>query len=156
MNRRDPVGPGVAIAAWFDLDSLSDTNNRWQSSFIPTQASAANWRFVGDSRATYLCNYDWQTVGTTGYATGTRWKGRQENVSHVIRTLRRTGFNATSSGAIRRSDRRPRASIRRPLKFPPYDPINDGPAAPAVLANRAMQSIGELGHILILRRQPMI
>ena len=149
MNRRQPVGPGVAISGMvrFGL-SLSDTNNRWQSSFVPTQASAANWRFVGDSRATYLCNYDWQTVGTAGYATGTRWKGRQQNVSP-----RHQNF---SSHWVERDFVRSNPSIglapasidQTPSQVSTvYDPISDGPAAPGVLANQAMQSIGELGHI---------
>ena len=149
MNRREPVGPDVAISGMvrFGL-SLADTNNRWQSSFIPTQASAANWRFVGDSRATYLCNYDWQTVGTTGYATGTRWKGRQQNVTprhqdfHGHWLQRDYVRSNPSIGAA------PASIDQTPAQVSPvYDPINDGPAAPAVLANRAMQSIGELGHI---------
>jgi type II secretory pathway component PulK len=149
MNRRQPVGPDVAIGGMvrFGL-SLTDTNNRWQSSFIPTQASAANWRFVGDSRATYLCNYDWQTVGTTGYATGTRWKGRQQNVPprhqdfHGHWLQRDYVRSNPSIGAA------PASIAQTPAQVSPvYDPINDGPAAPAVLANRAMQSIGELGHI---------
>jgi Tfp pilus assembly protein PilX len=149
MNRREPVGPDVAISGMvrFGL-SLSDTNNRWQSSFIPTQASAENWRFVGDSRATYLCNYDWQTVGTTGYTTGTRWQGRQQNVAprhqdFYAHWLQRDFVRSNPLiGA-------PPASIAQtPSQVSSvYDPINDGPAAPAFLANRAMQSIGELGHI---------
>jgi Tfp pilus assembly protein PilX len=149
MNRREPVGPDVAISGMvrFGL-SLADTNNRWQSSFVPTQASAANWRFVGDSRATYLCNYDWQTVGTTGYTTGTRWKGRQQNVVprhqdfHGHWVQRDYVRSNPSSGAA------PASIDQTPSQVATvYDPINDGPAAPAVLANRAMQSIGELGHI---------
>ena len=149
MNRRKPVGPDVAISGMvrFGL-SLSDTKNRWQSSFIPTQASAANWRFVGDSRATFLCNYDWQTVGTTGYVTGTRWKGRQQNVAP-----RHQNFHAhwiqrdyiRSNPSIGAS---PASIDQTPSQVSTvYDPSRDGPAAPAVLANRAMQSIGELGHI---------
>ena len=150
MNRRDPVGPDVAISGMvrFGL-SLSDTNNRWQSSFIPTQASAANWRFVGDSRATYLCNYDWQTLGNAGYAIrNSLERTAGECFRRVIRTLTRIGFNAISSGAIPRSEPAPASIDQTPAQVSTvYDPINDGPAAPAVLANRAMQSIGELGHI---------
>jgi Tfp pilus assembly protein PilX len=149
MNRRDPVGPDVAISGMvrFGL-SLSDTNNRWQSSFIPTQASALNWRFVGDSRATYLCNYDWQTLGNTGYAIRTRWKGRQENVSP-----RHQDFSAhwVQRDFVRSNPSvgtAPASIDQTPSQVSTvYDPVNDGPAAPAVLVNRAMQSIGELGHI---------
>jgi hypothetical protein len=149
MNRRQPVGPDVAIGGMvrFGL-SLTDTNNRWQSSFIPTQASAANWRFVGDSRATYLCNYDWQTVGTTGYAAGTRWKGRQQNLPprhqdfHGHWLERDYVRRNPSIGAAPASIDQTPAQVSSA-----YDSINDGPAAPAVLANRAMQSVGELGHI---------
>jgi hypothetical protein len=53
MNRRLPVGPDVAISGMVrQAVTLSDTNNHWQASFVPTQSSAPNWRFVGDSRAT--------------------------------------------------------------------------------------------------------
>ena len=66
MNRRTPVGPDIAISGMVRSGlAFTDTNNRWQCSFIPTQNSAPNWRFVGDSRATYLCNYDWQTLGNS-------------------------------------------------------------------------------------------
>jgi Tfp pilus assembly protein PilX len=149
MNRREPVGPDVAIGGMvrFGL-SLTDTKNRWQSSFIPTQASATNWRFVGDSRATYLCNYDWQTVGTTGYATGTRWKGRQQNAAprhqefHGHWIQRDYVRSNPSIGAA------PASMDQTPSQVSTvYDPSNDGSAALAVLANRAMQSIAELGHI---------
>ena len=149
MNRRAPVGPDVAISGMVRFgQSLSDTNNRWQSSFIPTQASMANWRFVGDSRATYLCNYDWQTLGNASYATGTRWKGRQQNVSP-----RHQEFSAhwVQRDFVRRNPSigAPPANIdQTPSQVSPlYDVINDGPSAPAFVANRAMQSIGELGHV---------
>ena len=149
MNRREPVGPDVAIGGMvrFGL-ALTDTKNRWQSSFIPSHASAANWRFVGDSRATFLCNYDWQTVGTTGYTTGTRWKGRQQNVAprhqdfHGHWVQRDYVRSNPSIGAA------PVSIDQTPSQVATvYDPVNDGSAALAVLANRPMQSIGELGHI---------
>ena len=87
-------------------------------------------------------------MGTTGYATGTRWKGRQQNVAP-----RHQDFHAhwiqrdyvRSNPSIGGS---PASIDQTPSQVSTvYDPISDGPAAPAVLANRAMQSIGELGHI---------
>ena len=81
-----PVGPDVAISGMvrFGL-SLSDTNNRWQSSFIPTQASAANWRFVGDSRATTFATMigrPWETPATLQELAG---KDGRRTFRHVIR-----------------------------------------------------------------------
>ena len=159
MNRRDPVGPDVAISGMvrFGL-SLSDTNNRWQSSFIPTQASAVNWRFVGDSRATYLCNYDWPTLGNAGYVTGPRWKGRQENVSpryqdfsaHWVSTRFR-------QEAIPRSEPRLRASIRRPRKFQPsmIRSTMDQPHPRSFSTERCNRSASS-GTFSIHRKRPMI
>jgi type II secretory pathway pseudopilin PulG len=149
MNRRQPVGPDEAISGMVRFGiSLSDTSNRWQSSFVPTQASAANWRFVGDSRATYLCNYDWQTVGTAGYVTGTRWKGRQQNVSPRHQNLRAHWVQRDFVRSNPSLGAAPASIDQTPSQVSTvYDPISDGPAAPAVLANQAMQSIGEFGHI---------
>jgi Tfp pilus assembly protein PilX len=149
MNRRAPVGPDIAISGMVrtGLD-FTDTNNRWQCSFIPTQNSAPNWRFVGDSRATYLCNYDWQTLGNSSYASGTQWKGRQQN------TLPR--YQEFTANWVRRDYVRDNPSMgsvpasinQTPTQVAPaYDSVNDASAAPALLGNSAMRSIGELGHI---------
>lgn len=149
MSRRPPVGPAVAISGMVRSGlSLSDATNRWQSSFIPTQNSAVNWRFVGDSRATYLCNYDWQTLGNSSYASGTKWKGRQQITppryqefdAHWVRRdfVRRNPSMGTSPASISQTPSQ---------VAPAYDGIEDAAAAPAFLANTAMQSIGELGHI---------
>jgi hypothetical protein len=149
MNRRAPVGPDIAISGMVrtGLD-FTDTNNRWQCSFIPTQNSAPNWRFVGDSRATYLCNYDWQTLGNSSYASGTQWKGRQQN------TLPR--YQEFTANWVRRDyvrDNPSMGSVPASINQMPsqvataYDNVNDASAAPALLGNRAMRSIGELGHI---------
>ncbi len=149
MNRRPPVGPDVAISGMVRFGtSLSDTNNRWQASFIPTQNSPANWRFVGDSRATYLCNYDWQTLGNSSYAAGSRWKGRQQNTQP-----RYQDFNAhwVNRDFVRRNPAlgsHPSGIDQTPSEVASaYDGTNDAAAAPAVLASTSMQSIGELGHI---------
>jgi Tfp pilus assembly protein PilX len=149
MNRRTPVGPDIAISGMVRSGlAFTDTNNRWQCSFIPTQNSAPNWRFVGDSRATYLCNYDWQTLGNSSYATGTRWKGRQTNTSPRTQEFTANWVerdyvrNDPSMGNV------PANINQRPSQVAPaYDGINDASAAPAFLGNRAMRSVGELGHI---------
>ncbi len=149
MNRRPPVGPDVAISGMVRSGtSLSDTNNRWQASFIPTQNSPANWRFVGDSRATYLCNYDWQTLGNSSYAAGSRWKGRQQDTQP-----RYQDFSAhwVNRDFVRRNPAlgsHPSGIDQTPSEVASaYDGANDAAAAPAVLASTSMQSIGELGHI---------
>ena len=149
MNRRSPVGPDVAISGMvrFGL-SFTDAANRWQCSFIPTQNSPSNWRFVGDSRGGYLCNYDWQTLGNSGYTSGTRWKGRQQNTlpryqeftAHWVH--RDYVRNNPSTGSLPASINQTPSQVSSPYGSP-----NDGTAAPAVLGNRAMSSIGELGHI---------
>ena len=149
MNRRTPVGPDIAISGMVRSGlAFTDTNNRWQCSFIPTQNSAPNWRFVGDSRATYLCNYDWQTLGNSSYATGTRWKGRQTNTSPRTQEFTTNWVqrdyvrNDPSMGNV------PANINQTPSQVAPaYDGINDASAAPALLGNRAMRSVGELGHI---------
>jgi Tfp pilus assembly protein PilX len=149
MNRRSPVGPDVAISGMvrFGL-AFTDATNRWQCSFIPTQNSPSNWRFVGDSRGSYLCNYDWQTLGTSGYTSGTRWKGRQQNTlpryqeftAHWVH--RDYVRNDPSMGSL------PASTHQTPSQVPsPYSGANDASAAPAFLGNGAMSSIGELGHI---------
>jgi hypothetical protein len=149
MNRRAPVGPDVAISGMVRFGvSFNDTNNRWQCSFIPTQSSASNWRFVGDSRATYLCNYDWQSLGNSSYPTASRWKGRQQNTQP-----RYQEFNAhwIQRDFVRRDPLLgsvPASIDQTPSQVPVmYDGVNDAPAAPAFLANSAMVSIGELGHV---------
>jgi Tfp pilus assembly protein PilX len=149
MNRRPPVGPDVAISGMVRFGvTFADATNRWQCSFIPTQNSPSNWRFVGDSRGSYLCNYDWQSLGTSGYTSGTRWKGRQQN------TLPRyQEFNAhwvqrdytrdnPSMGSLPASINQSPSQVSSP-----YSGANDAAAAPAFLGNRAMRSLGELGHI---------
>ncbi len=149
MNRRAPVGPDIAISGMVRSGlAFTDTNNRWQCSFVPTQNSAPNWRFVGDSRATYLCNYDWQTLGNSSYATGTRWKGRQQNTSPRYQEFTANWVqrdyvrNNPSMGNV------PASINQTPSQVAPaYDSANDASAAPALLGNRAMRSIGELGHI---------
>jgi hypothetical protein len=149
MNRRLPVGPDVAISGMVrQAVTLSDTNNHWQASFVPTQSSAPNWRFVGDSRATFLSNYDWPTLGNPGYSSGSRWKGRQENTlpryqefqAHWVNRdfVRRDPSLGTVPTGV---DQTPAQAVSA------YDGVDDAAAAPAVLANGAMQSIGELGHI---------
>jgi Tfp pilus assembly protein PilX len=148
MNRRAPVGPDVAISGMVRSGtSFSDTNNRWQASFIPTQNSPANWRFVGDSRATYLCNYDWQTLGNSSYAAGSRWKGRQQDTQP-----RYQEFNAhwVNRDFVRRNPAlgsRPTGIDQTPSDVASAYDGTDATAAPAVLVNTSMQSIGELGHI---------
>jgi hypothetical protein len=149
MNRRTPVGPDIGISGMVRSGlAFTDTNNRWQCSFIPTQNSAPNWRFVGDSRATYLCNYDWQTLGNSSYATGTRWKGRQTNTSPRTQEFTANWVqrdyvrNDPSMGNV------PANINQTPSQVAPaYDGINDASAAPAFLGTRAMRSVGELGHI---------
>ncbi|HEY5778261.1 MAG TPA: hypothetical protein VIT00_05955 [Terrimicrobiaceae bacterium] len=149
MNRRPPVGPDVANSGLVRYGMVfTNGGNRWQCSFIPTQHSEPNWRFVGDSRATYLCNYDWPTLGNATFATGTRWKGRQQD------TLPRyQQFNAhwVQRDFVRRDPSMgstPANISQTPSQVAsPYDFVNDAAAAPAFLANRAMLSIGELGHI---------
>jgi len=149
LNRRAPVGPDVAISGMVRSGlAFTDTNNRWQCSFIPTQSSAPNWRFVGDSRATYLCNYDWQTLGNFSYASGTRWKGRQQNTSPRYQEFTANWVqrdyvrNDPSMGNV------PANINQTPSQVAPaYDGINDASAAPAFLGNKAMRSVGELGHI---------
>lgn len=149
MNRRAPVGPDVAISGMVRSGlTLSDTSNRWQASFIPTQNSAANWRFVGDSRASYLSNYDWQTLGNSSYAAGSRWKGRQQDTAprhqefnaHWVRRdfVRRDPALGTHPAGINQTPSQVASA---------YDGANDAAAAPAFLANASMNSIGELGHI---------
>lgn len=149
MNRRVPVGPDIAISGMVRSGlAFTDTNNRWQCSFIPTQHSAPNWRFVGDSRATYLCNYDWQTLGNSSYATGTRWKGRQQDIAPRTQQFTTNWVqrdyvrNDPSMGSV------PASVNQMPSQVAPaYDSVDDTSAAPALLGNRAMRSIGELGHI---------
>ena len=149
MNRRVPVGPDVSISGMvrFGL-AFTDTNNRWQCSFVPTQNSAANWRFVGDSRASYLCNYDWQTLGNSSYDTGTRWKGRQQNTSpryqeFIANWVHRDYVRANPSlGNVPASINQTPSQVAAV-----YDNVNDAPAAPAFLGNTAMRSLGELGHV---------
>ena len=149
MNRRAPVGSDIAISGMVRSGlAFTDTNNRWQCSFIPTQNSAPNWRFVGDSRATYLCNYDWQTLGNFSYASGTRWKGRQQNTSpryqeYTANWVQRDYVRDNPSmGSV------PASINQVPSQVPSaYDSVNDASAAPAFLGNRAMRSVGELGHI---------
>ena len=149
MNRRLPVGPDIAISGMVRSGlAFTDTSNRWQCSFIPTQSSAVNWRFVGDSRGGYLCNYDWQTLGTTGYTTGTRWKGRQQNTSprsqeFTVHWLQRDYVRDNPAlGTV------PATINQTPSQVASaYDTIKNPSAAAAFLANRAMVSIGELGHI---------
>jgi hypothetical protein len=149
MNRRVPVGPDVSISGMVRSGlAFTDTNNRWQCSFVPTQNSASNWRFVGDSRATYLCNYDWQTLGNSSYASGTRWKGRQQNTSpryqeFAANWVKRDYVRANPSlGNVPASINQSPSQVAAA-----YDIVNDAAAAPAFLGNRAMRSIGELGHI---------
>jgi len=150
MSRRDPVGPDFAIGGMVRQQlTFTNADNRWQCSFIPTQHSAPNWRFVGDSRANYLCNYDWPTVGNTGYIMGARWKGRQENTlpryqEFATNWVRRDYVrNDPSMGSV------PASINQTPSQVPSaYDSVNDAAAALAILGNRAMRSIGELGHIL--------
>jgi hypothetical protein len=149
MNRRFPVGPDVAISGMVRFGSaFTDATNRWQCSFIPTQNSPSNWRFVGDSRGSYLCNYDWQTLGTSGYTSGTQWKGRQQNTlpryqefaAHWVQ--RDYVTDNPSMGNL------PASINQTPSQVSPtYDAANDATAAPAVLGNRAMRSLGEFGHI---------
>ena len=149
MNRRLPVGPDIAISGMVRSGlAFTDASNRWQCSFIPTQSSAPNWRFVGDSRGGYLCNYDWQTLGTTGYTTGTRWKGRQQNTSP-----RYQEFTAHWVQRDYVRDNPGLGTVPATINQTPsqvasaYDTTKDPSAAAAFLANRAMGSIGELGHI---------
>ncbi len=149
MNRRVPVGPDIAISGMVRSGlAFTDTNNRWQCSFVPTQNSARNWRFVGDSRASYLCNYDWQTLGNSSYASGTQWKGRQQNTSPRYQEFSANWVhrdyvrNNPSMGSVPSSIDQTPAQVASA-----YDSANDASAAPALLGNRAMRSIGELGHI---------
>jgi Tfp pilus assembly protein PilX len=149
MNRRPPVGPDVAISGMVRFGLVfTDATNRWQCSFIPTQHSPSNWRFVGDSRGTYLCNYDWQTLGTSGYTSGAQWKGRQKNTmpryqeftAHWVQ--RDYARDNPSMGSV------PANINQTPSQVSPtYNGANDATAAPALLGNRAMRSLGELGHI---------
>jgi Tfp pilus assembly protein PilX len=149
MNRRPPVGPDVAISGMVRFGTtFADATNRWQCSFIPTQNSAPNWRFVGDSRGSYLCSYDWQTLGTSGYISGTQWKGRQQDI--------RPRYQDFNSHWVQRDYVRENPSMgsgpesinQTPSQVAPvYDSVKDSTAAPAVLANRGMRSIAELGHI---------
>jgi type II secretory pathway pseudopilin PulG len=149
MNRRPPVGSDVAISGMvrFGL-AFSDATNRWQCSFIPTQNSPSNWRFVGDSRGSYLCNYDWQTLGTSGYTSGTLWKGRQQNTlpryqeftAHWVQ--RDYVRDNPSMGSLPASINQTPSQVAQAYSDP-----NDATAAPAILGNRAMRSVGELGHI---------
>ena len=149
MNRRPPVGPDVAVSGMVRYAvEFTDASNRWQCSFIPTEGSLPNWRFVGDGRATYLSNYDWLTLGNTSYATGTRWKGRQQNTPSRYQEF---VANWVHRDFVRENPAM--GNIPASLTMTPsqvasaYDPARDAPAAPAVLANRPMRSIGELGHI---------
>ena len=154
MNRRQPVGPGVAISGMVRFGLSADTNNRWQSSFIPTKLQRQTGDLLGTAAPptfATMIGRPWEPP-----ATPERWKGRRM-FRRVIRLLARIGFNAISSGAIRRSDRRLRASIRRPLKFRPsmIPSTMDRPrprSSPTERCNRSASS----GIFLILRRQPMI
>jgi hypothetical protein len=149
MNRRPPVGPDISISGMVRSGLVfTDAGNRWQCSFIPTQNSPSNWRFVGDSRGTYLCNYDWQTLGTSGYTTGTRWKGRQQNTmpryqEFTAHWVQRDYVRENPSmGSV------PTSVNETPLQVATaYDATKDSSAAPAFLANTTMRSIAELGHI---------
>jgi type II secretory pathway pseudopilin PulG len=149
MNRRPPVGPDVAVSGMvrYPLE-FTDSGDRWQCSFIPTEGSLQNWRFVGDGRATYLCNYDWLTLGNSSYSAGTRWKGRQQNTPSRYQEF---AANWVQRDFIR--DNPAMGNTPASLTMTPsqvasaYDAAHDGPAAPAVLANKPMRSIGELGHI---------
>ena len=149
MNRRPPVGPGDAFSGMVRAAvSFTTTGNRWQCSFIPTQNAAPNWRFVGDCRATFLSNYDWQTLGNSSYATGTRWKGRQQDTAPRRQEFTRNWMardyvprNPSLGGA-------PSGVNASPLDVvSAYDPSTDADAAIAFLRNGPMRSIGELGHI---------
>jgi type II secretory pathway pseudopilin PulG len=149
MSRRPPVGPDIAISGMVRSGvALTDGENRWQCSFVPTQHSAENWRFVGDSRATFLCNYDWPTLGNPGYVTGARWKGRQEDTFPRFQEFRahwsRRDYvrsNPSMGGVAVNLSETPSQVASA------YDAAHDAPTAPAYLANGPMLSLGELGHI---------
>ncbi|HEY5707479.1 MAG TPA: hypothetical protein VIS96_18115 [Terrimicrobiaceae bacterium] len=149
MNRRPPVGPDVAVSGMVRSGlAFTNASNRWQCSFIPTQHSAPNWRFVGDGRATYLCNYDWQTLGNSSYVTGTRWKGRQQSTAPRYQEFTANWVQRDYVRDNPPMGTAPASINQTPSEVPaPNGRMDAVAAAPAVLGNKAMRSVGELGHI---------
>ena len=75
ISTAEPVGPDIAISGMV-RSGLAFTNTTTVGNVLSyRQNSSRNWRFVGDSRASYLCNYDWQTLGNSSYASGTPMEG---------------------------------------------------------------------------------
>ena len=151
MHRRSPVTPGEANAGMIrNAKTLSTAGEHYQVSFINAYNIGTSWRFVGDPRGNYLSNYDWgnSISSDASYANNTRWNGIQTQTqfrwqhyatSWAARDLVPADFmGGTSPGSIN----------VKPSSVPSsYTESAEAPKAIAVVANRAMQTIGELGHI---------
>jgi hypothetical protein len=82
---------------------------------------------------------------TTG---GTRWKGRQQNTSPRYQEFAAHWLHRDYVRQDPALGNVPTSVNEVPSQVATaYDEVNDGPAAPAVLLNKEMRSIGELGHI---------
>ncbi|MGF1679018.1 MAG: hypothetical protein ACFCUX_07470, partial [Candidatus Methylacidiphilales bacterium] len=150
MSRNDPVSPGM-ISAGMNRNSKTLALNalHYQSSFIPTFTGSAPYRFVGDPRANYLTNYVWGSSisGDATYASGTRWKGRQQDTSpryqdFIVRWNLRDYVRAnpvlgTTPGNLGTTPN----SVTSPYSS------SEAANAPFYIRNADMESIGELGHI---------
>jgi len=155
MSRRDPVAPGEANAGMVrNGKTLSSNGEHYQVSFIcsynGTGANATLWRFAGDPRGNYLSNYDWGgTISSdTSYANNTRWNGIQTQTQYRWQHYGTTWAARDFVPSDFVSGRSPGSINVKPSAVPSdYVESSEGPKAIGVIANRAMTSIGELGHI---------
>jgi hypothetical protein len=154
MNRRPPMsndatsGLGKSAQGTASFAMTVGGPNRWHLNFIPINAGMGeNYRSVGDPRANWLCNYNWSTMATSGYAENSRWQGRQADVSGRTQNyliswahrdrIRKNPPHGHAPGNI---------SIAPDAVISSYDP-ETARDAPCYLRNGPMESIGELGHI---------
>jgi Tfp pilus assembly protein PilX len=136
---------GLYHANW----TFSNTSNRYHSSFITMVSAAANgWRFVGDPRASYLSSYDWDYISAeASYASGTRWKGIQQNVADRWQQFDANWINRDYVRANPSTGTAPTGLTQTPAQVATGFSLSDTNNSISVLRNGSMLSIGELGHI---------
>lgn len=150
MQRRSPVGPGTATGGLqMTAKTFNTPDNTYACSFIPSQAGAPTWRFVGDPRANFLSTYDWAPISSdASYRANTRWKGRQIDTQPRYQDFTTSWLNRDFVRFNPAEGTAPGSLTTTPADVAsPYDFAVESPNAPAVTRNGPMQSIGELGHV---------